>query len=117
MAAARAVFGGGEALKPIEIYLEGHATEQFEGVTVPIRELAIEGARQWLDSNLHAPHSERHVRLHCLIRPSSRDLADLHARGRADGETPYGLYLTVTGISAEALRMPPSRSRPTHNAL
>jgi hypothetical protein len=35
VAASRAVFGGGEALKPIEICLEGHATGQFEGVTVP----------------------------------------------------------------------------------
>lgn len=93
---ARAVFGGGEVLKPIEIYLAGRATEEFEGVTIPIRELVIDGARQWLNRNLHALDSERHVRLHCLIRPSSRDLADLHVRGRAAG-TPLAND-TSTGV-------------------
>ena len=93
---ARAVFGGGEVLKPIEIYLAGRAAEEFEGVSIPIRELVIEGARQWLHRNLHALDSEQHVRLHCLIRPSSRDLADLYLRGRTAG-TPLAND-TSTGV-------------------
>lgn len=93
---ARAVFGGGEVLKPIEIYLAGRATEEFEGVSVPIRELVMDGARRWLNRNLHALDAERHVRLHCLIRPSSRDLADLYLRGRAAG-TPLAND-TSTGV-------------------
>jgi len=79
---SHAVFSGGEVLRPIEIYLAGRATEQFQGVSLPIRELAIDAARQWLDRNLHALDFERHVRLHCRIRPGSRDLADLYMRGR-----------------------------------
>ena len=93
---ARAVFSGGEVLKPIEIYLAGRAAEEFEGVSIPIRELVIEGARQWLHGNLHALDSEQHVRLHCLIRPSSRDLADLYLRGRTAG-TPLAND-TSTGV-------------------
>ena len=82
---SRVVFGGGEVLKPIEIYLAGRATEEFEGVRIPLRELVLDGARQWLNHHLRALDSEQHVRLHCLIRPSSRDLADLYLRGRAAG--------------------------------
>jgi len=93
---ARAVFGGGEVLKPIEIYLAGRAAEEFEGVSIPVRDLVIEGARQWLTRNLHALDSERHVLLHCLIRPSSRDLADLYLRGRTVG-TPLAND-TSTGV-------------------
>ena len=93
---ARAVFGGGEVLKPIDIYLAGRATEEFNGVTVPIQELAVEGARQWLKRNLHALDPERHVRVHCLIRPSSQDLADLYLRRHTAG-TPLAND-TSTGV-------------------
>ena len=83
--AARADFGGGEVLRPIEIYLAGRATFEFNGVTVPVEEIAVETARSWLGCNLHALDPERHVRLHCLIRPSSRDLVDLYLRGGIHG--------------------------------
>lgn len=83
--AARPAFGGGEVLEPIELYLAGRATREFRGVRVPVAELAIEGSRQWLKRHLHALDPERHVRVHCLVRPSSAELVELFANGREDG--------------------------------
>jgi S-adenosylmethionine synthetase len=83
--AARPAFGAGEILEPIEIFLCGRATREYRGVRVPVEELAIEAARAWLRENLHALDVERHVRVRCLIRPSSADLIELFARSQRGG--------------------------------
>jgi S-adenosylmethionine synthetase len=76
-------FGGGSVLAPMEIYLTGRATLEFRGVKVPVEELAVEGSRQWLKSHLHGLDPQRHVRIHCLIRPSSSELTELFLRGQS----------------------------------
>jgi S-adenosylmethionine synthetase len=80
--AARPAFGGGEIVAPIEIYLAGRATAEFEGVTIPVEELAVEESRRWLRANLRHLDPERHVRIHPRIRPTSPDLAALFLRRR-----------------------------------
>ncbi len=82
---ARPAFGGGEIVAPIEIYLAGRATAEFEGVTIPVEELAVEESRRWLRANLRHLDPERHVRIHPRIRPTSPDLAALFLRRRAAG--------------------------------
>ncbi|OGV78190.1 MAG: S-adenosylmethionine synthase [Methylotenera sp. RIFCSPLOWO2_02_FULL_45_14] len=77
---SRACFSGGEVLKPIEIYLAGRATEIVGGVRVPLQELAIESSRRWLRENLRFIDIDRHVRLHCHIRPGSAELTELFLR-------------------------------------
>jgi len=83
--AARAAFGGGEVLEPIEIYLCGRSTREFQGVRVPVEELAVEGSRRWLRGHLRHLDAERHIRVHCLIRSSSTDLVDLFRRSQQTG--------------------------------
>jgi S-adenosylmethionine synthetase len=83
--AARPAFGGGAVLEPIEIYLCGRATRSYRGVTVPLEELAVDGSRAWLRAHLHALDVERHVRIHCLVRPSSAELGELFRRGQEGG--------------------------------
>ena len=83
--AARPAFGAGEVLEPIEIFLCGRATREYGGVRVPVEELAIDSARAWLAAHLHALDVARHVRVHCLIRPSSSDLIELFARSQSGG--------------------------------
>jgi S-adenosylmethionine synthetase len=85
--AARPAFGGGEVIAPIELYLAGRATAEFRGVEVPVTQLAVEGSRAWLARNLRMLDPERHVRVHCLVRPSSADLVDLFLRQRR-GDVP-----------------------------
>jgi S-adenosylmethionine synthetase len=83
--AAHPAFGGGEVVAPIDIYLAGRATAEFEGVTIPVEELAIEASRRWLRANLRHLDPERHVHIHPRIRPTSPDLAALFLRRRAAG--------------------------------
>jgi S-adenosylmethionine synthetase len=80
---AAPAFGGGEVTAPIEIHLSGRATSRVGSESVDVAAIAVEGSREWLRSALHALDAERHVRLHCRVRPGSQDLAALFARGRA----------------------------------
>jgi S-adenosylmethionine synthetase len=82
---ARPEFGGGEVLEPIELFLVGRATREVGGHVVPVAELAVESARKWLRTNLRALDPDAHVRIRCLVRPSSSALVELFRRQRAHG--------------------------------
>lgn len=84
--ASRPAFGGGEVLEPIEIYFAGRATQEYRGVRVPVEALVHEACMAWLRERLHALDPERHVRLHCLVRPGSADLVELFERQRRSGK-------------------------------
>lgn len=77
---ARASFGGGHVETPIHIYLAGRATARVGDLTVPVRDLAIDGSRDWLRRHMHALDAELHVVLHERIQPGSQDLQTLFAR-------------------------------------
>src|SRR3989304_8517190 len=72
--AARAAFGGGEVMEPIDIYLAGRATGEFKGVVIPVDEIAVEASRRWLKDHVRFLDPERHVRILPGIRPPSSDL-------------------------------------------
>ncbi len=85
---AAPAFGGGEILKPLEIYLSGRAVAGEEG-TLALDEIVVEGSRSWLRANLHALDAERHVRLHNVLRPGSQALGQLFTRtGGRDSRIP-----------------------------
>lgn len=95
--AARPAFGGGEVDEPVEIYIAGRATRQYRGVEIPVEQLTIDACRSWLARHLHALDAERHVRVHCLVRPGSHDLVELFERQRRDG-TPKLANDTSIGV-------------------
>lgn len=82
---AAPAFGGGEVLEPIAIYLAGRAITEVGGDRIPVRDIAVEGSREWLRANLHALDAERQVTLHCLVRPGSADLQTLFSRRGRSG--------------------------------
>ncbi len=107
---ARARFGGGEVVEPIELYLAGRAVTSAAGVTVPVEELAVESARKWLREHLHALDAERHLRIHCMVRPASVDLAELFAREREgaplSNDTSIGVgYAPLTPLERVTLEL------------
>ncbi|WP_212525576.1 methionine adenosyltransferase [Actibacterium sp. MT2.3-13A] len=83
--AARPCFGGGEVARPFEVFVAGRATSTFGGVTVPVAELFVESARDWLRRNMHGLDADRHARFHALVRPGSADLAALFLRQHESG--------------------------------
>lgn len=83
--AARPAFSGGEVDEPIELYVAGRATREYRGVTIPVDQLTIGACRSWLAANMHALDVERHVRVHCLVRPGSSELVELFERQRLQG--------------------------------
>lgn len=78
-------FGGGKIISPMEIFLAGRATSEYQGIKVPIEELVEESCRNWLRSNFHALDAEADVKLHSLIRPGSADLVELYLRQEKTG--------------------------------
>jgi len=78
-------FGGGEVKEPIEIFLSGRAIKEYKGVKVPVEEIAVESAKEWLKENIHAIDPEKDVRIHTYIRPGSVDLVDIYMRQLKEG--------------------------------
>jgi S-adenosylmethionine synthetase len=82
---ARPAFGGGEVVEPIEIFLAGRASQHYRDVAVPVDDLAIDAAKDWLRRHCHALDVDRHVRFHPLFHPGSADLVDLYVRQQKNG--------------------------------
>lgn len=78
--AARPRFGGGEVIEPIEIHLAGRAATRVGNDQVPVGEIALHSATEWLRRNLRGLDVERHVRIVTHVRPGSIDLAELFQR-------------------------------------
>ena len=84
---ATPAFGGGSVLAPINIYLAGRAVTSVGSEALHIKEIAIEGSRTWLRTNLHALDVDQHVHIHELIHPGSQDLQAVFSRD-TDGDIP-----------------------------
>lgn len=83
--AAKAAFGGGEVTAPMELFLAGRAVAQAGGIPVPVNDLAVQTTLDWFKTNLPNVDTQRHLKIHCLVRPTSLDLSDLYARQRRTG--------------------------------
>jgi S-adenosylmethionine synthetase len=103
--AARPAFGGGEVLAPFEVFLAGRAVAEWRGVRGPVEELAIEGSRRLLGQRLHALDAEKHVRIHCLVRPGAAELVHVHRRALAN-DTSCGVgYAPLSELERLVLRV------------
>jgi len=115
--ASVAIFGGGEVLEPIDVYLAGRAIVEARGVRVPIEDLAVEATREWFSGHLHALDPHRHVRVHCLVRPGSADLAQLFARSKAvpvANDTSMGVgYAPLTRLERAVIDLEESLNAPS----
>ena len=78
-------WGGGRITAPIRIYLAGQATTRVGSDDIAIRDIAVEGSRAWLRTNLHALDANRDVAIDVLVRPGSQDLQSLFSRRHARG--------------------------------
>ena len=77
---ASPAFGGGSVLVPISIHLAGRAVTSVGHDELPIKEIAVDGSRAWLEANLHALDAKRYVEIHASVQPGSQDLQELFSR-------------------------------------
>lgn len=80
-------FNGGRILKPIELYIAGRATTRIQGQVIPVEEIAIRIAKDWLGKNLRFVDVEKHIKIFPKIRTGSNDLVELFQRF-GDGRIP-----------------------------
>jgi len=82
---ARPSFGGGEVVEPIEIILSGRAIKEYKGVKIPVEEIAVETAKEWLKKNIHSIDPDKDVKISAKIKPGSVDLVDIYLRQFKEG--------------------------------
>lgn len=80
-------FNGGRILKPIELYIAGRATTRIQSQVIPVEEIAIRIAKDWLGKNLRYIDVEKHIKIIPKIRSGSNDLVELFQRF-GDGRIP-----------------------------
>ncbi|MFB6203330.1 MAG: methionine adenosyltransferase [Candidatus Nanohaloarchaea archaeon] len=66
-------FGSGEMKKPIYMVLAGRATKKHEGEVIPVDELAVEAAKEYIDDNFKRLDPE-HVSFESRVGETSADL-------------------------------------------
>ena len=78
--AAKAKPGSGKITKPIEIVIAGRATREFDGKKIPVDQIVIKAAKDYLKENTRFLDIENETRISTRILGGSADLTELFAR-------------------------------------
>jgi S-adenosylmethionine synthetase len=95
-------FGGGRVIKPMELTIGDRATFYFGGKKVPVGDIAVSAARDWLTRNLRHIDVYRQVDFRVVLEPASEELSGIFLRPGAvrcanDTSAAVGYYpLTIT---------------------
>ncbi|MBZ0160905.1 methionine adenosyltransferase [Candidatus Methylomirabilis sp.] len=72
--------GEGCMLRPMELVIGDRATFRVGKVRVPIKEIAVEAAREWFRKSLRHVDPSRHLRYRVVLSEGSNELADIFRR-------------------------------------
>ncbi|MCD6414730.1 MAG: methionine adenosyltransferase [Candidatus Diapherotrites archaeon] len=72
-------FGGGKVEEPMLFIFGDRATYECDGETIPVDEIAINTAKEWLHENIRFLDPE-HVRYQVELKPGSAELTDIFNR-------------------------------------
>ncbi|HKW03779.1 MAG TPA: methionine adenosyltransferase [Nitrososphaerales archaeon] len=92
---AKAWFGGGKVIEPIYLLLVGRAAETIDGRKAPIKELAQESTKSWMQKELHYFNVDKDIKIATKIRPGSVDLVrnyDLADEIPLANDTSFGVW-------------------------
>ncbi len=79
-------FGGGTIRKPMLLVIGDRATFEVGGVHIPVEEIAIQTAKEWVKENLRFVDPEKHVEYQVQLKPGHPELMDIFdRRGRVLG--------------------------------
>ncbi|HEX9080287.1 MAG TPA: methionine adenosyltransferase [Desulfuromonadaceae bacterium] len=73
-------FGGGRVVRPMELIIGDRATFRFGKEEIPVANIAVTAAKEWIRRNLRFVDPERHIRYRTALAPGSEELADIFAR-------------------------------------
>lgn len=73
-------FGGGSIREPMLLIIGDRATFEVEGITMPVKEIALQTAKEWFTKNLRFVDPEDHVKYQVELKPGSPELTDIFRR-------------------------------------
>ncbi len=72
--------GGGKVDEPMRLIFGDRATYEYNGVRIPIGEIAEDAARCWFKENLRFVDPDKHMVFQNEIKPGSPELTDIFSR-------------------------------------
>ncbi len=76
----KCTFGGGRVVKPMELTIGDRATFSAAGKRIPVAEIAVNAAKQWVRDNLRFVNPEKHLKFRVVLAPGSAELSDIFLR-------------------------------------
>ena len=73
-------FGGGTITKPMKLIIGDRATFAFQGIEIPVDEIALDTAKKWFKENLRFVDPEKDVKYQIELKPSSPALSNIFMR-------------------------------------
>jgi len=73
-------FGGGVVKEPMLLIFGDRATFEVDGVSIPVEEIAIQTAKDWLKENLRFVDPDVHMKYQVELKPGSQGLTDIFKR-------------------------------------
>ncbi|NWF52875.1 MAG: methionine adenosyltransferase [Nitrospirae bacterium] len=73
-------FGGGKVLKPMELIIGDRATFFVSGKKIPVVDISIEIAKEWIKKNMRFVDPEKHLKYRSVLAPGSEELTDIFLR-------------------------------------
>ena len=77
--------GGGRIIAPMRLIFGDRATTEMLGQSVPVPDIAVATAKEWLRQNLRFVDPERHVDYQVEIAPGSQALTEIFRSGPRQG--------------------------------
>ena len=76
-------FGGGKILKPMELIIGDRATFTAGGKKIPVADIAVDAAKNWLRKNMRFIDPDKHLEYRVVLAPGSEELTDIFSRAGA----------------------------------
>jgi S-adenosylmethionine synthetase len=73
-------FGGGRVVTPMELTIGDRATSSAQGKCIPIKDIAVRAAREWIKNNLRFVDPSKHIKYRVVLKPGSEELSDIFIR-------------------------------------
>jgi S-adenosylmethionine synthetase len=73
-------FGGGTVIEPMRLIIGDRATFKVNDIIIPVKELAVQTAKEWFKENLRFVDPGKHVKYQVELKPGHPELVDIFSR-------------------------------------